>query len=354
MATFLTATINFFVYHFVSGQAFFSGNALLPAGILLSTFTRRRLWRITGRAMLLSGAGVITISATPLSMTVYLAWGILTVVWFVAIESGRVKNRSQRIPLALCATLPLLFTTAAEVPYHVAPSVPEHSYDTVYILGDSLAAGMRGQDEHTWPSLLREKLRGVTVQDLAHPGATVHSALGRQTNGLKKNRAVVLLEIGGNDLLGDTSPARFADNLDALLETVSGPGRLVVLLELPLPPFENAYGKAQRRLAAKHGAVLIPKSYMAGILLNPENTIDGIHLSRPGHRTMASMLRKLLSPALAHMPEEADLRRLPMLMAIVSLLLSPPLQGGSVYVPTPDQVGTIWSRRDGPFLDKGR
>ena len=60
----------------------------------------------------------------------------------------------------------------------------------------------------------------------------------------------MLLEIGGNDLLGDTTPAGFESGLDNLLRVVSRPGRVVVMLELPLPPFFNEYGRAQRRVAS--------------------------------------------------------------------------------------------------------
>ena len=59
----------------------------------------------------------------------------------------------------------------------------------------------------------------------------------------------MLIELGGNDLLGRTDPARFGQNLDALVRLVQGTGRAVVMFELPLPPFTNAYGIEQRRVA---------------------------------------------------------------------------------------------------------
>lgn len=299
MAAPAVGIMNVLVYHFVSGNAFFSGNALLLAGILIRTLLDHPSWRITGRAMVLSGAGFITLSATPLPLTVYLVWSLLTIAWLAAIEGSWFRDRWKRILIGVCAALAPLATTAIELPYHVAPSVPENSYDTLYVIGDSIAAGMRQDDEHTWPSLLRKKMPAVRVIDLAHPGATVQSALRRQASRIKKDRAVILLEIGGNDLLGNTSGSQFGEQLDALLETVSDRGRLVVMLELPLTPFANVYGRAQRRLAAKHGAVLIPKSHLADILADPGDTIDGIHLSKRGHSSMAAMLQRLLSPALA-------------------------------------------------------
>jgi lysophospholipase L1-like esterase len=69
------------------------------------------------------------------------------------------------------------------------------------------------------------------------------------------------------------------------------------MFELPLPPFRADCGRAQRRLAAQYGAVLIPRRFFARVLAEPENTVDGIHLSRQGHERMAEMMASLLAPA---------------------------------------------------------
>jgi acyl-CoA thioesterase-1 len=106
---------------------------------------------------------------------------------------------------------------------------------------------------------------------------------------------VVLLEIGGNDLLGSTSDEEFAVGLESLLQTVCRPGLQVVMFELPLPPFRNAYGRIQRRLAGQYGVALIPKRVLADIITQPGATLDSIHLSPLGHQHLAD----LVWPALA-------------------------------------------------------
>src|SRR5437764_1030097 len=78
--------------------------------------------------------------------------------------------------------------------------------------------------------------------------------------------SLVLAEIGGNDILGDTGPEAFGRGLDALLGRLRAGGRTVVMLELPLPPSYNRYGEAQRRLARRHGAFLVPKRVLLGVM----------------------------------------------------------------------------------------
>jgi acyl-CoA thioesterase-1 len=62
--------------------------------------------------------------------------------------------------------------------------------------------------------------------DIPHPGETAASELKRAKSQPIVS-SVVILEIGGNDLLGDTTSAQFSRGLDALLANVSAPGRQV-------------------------------------------------------------------------------------------------------------------------------
>jgi lysophospholipase L1-like esterase len=62
------------------------------------------------------------------------------------------------------------------------------------------------------------------------------------------------------------------------------------MLELPLFPFENAYGLEQRRVARRHHLTLIPKRFFLDVLRIPGATVDGIHLSDSGQRKMAEMI----------------------------------------------------------------
>jgi len=96
-------------------------------------------------------------------------------------------------------------------------------------------------------------------------------------------------------VLGSTSPAEFERDLDRLLTKICRPDNAVVMLELPLPPLYNRFGETQRRLASRHGVILIPKRYFASVLIGEQATLDGLHLSSVGHQQMAKMIWELLA-----------------------------------------------------------
>jgi lysophospholipase L1-like esterase len=102
---------------------------------------------------------------------------------------------------------------------------------------------------------------------------------------------VVLVELGGNDLLGGTDPDAFARDLRSLLRAVAVGERRVVMFELPLLPFQNGYGRIQRRVCAEHGVDLLPRSLLAGAIALPGNARDGLHLSQQGHEWLADRVR---------------------------------------------------------------
>ncbi|MEZ6116930.1 MAG: SGNH/GDSL hydrolase family protein [Pirellulaceae bacterium] len=166
------------------------------------------------------------------------------------------------------------------------------------ILGDSVTAGMGANDTSVrWPTLLLQD-RQVLVNDLSEPGATVGSAL--QHSQLSEiPPGIVLFELGGNDILGSTTPENFAMQLEKLLVATSREDRQLVMFELPLPPFYNRFGQAQRRLAKKYGVTLVPKRVFLSILGEQNATLDSIHLSQAGHQRMADTVWNLVDPAFA-------------------------------------------------------
>ncbi len=107
----------------------------------------------------------------------------------------------------------------------------------------------------------------------------------------------MLLEIGGNDLLGSPAGENFERDLQELLKRVCQPGRQVLMFELPLPPLHNEFGRVQRRLAAQCHVLLIPKRFLIDLLASEGTTLDSIHLSARGHQRMAALVWRIIRPA---------------------------------------------------------
>lgn len=289
----------FVAQHVVSGDAFFTGAGLLLGAIALG-LCRSHFFRRSSVLVAILGIIAISISGTPLGIW-YFFVGAAILLWLFAMRQGsrnsaeqiprrRIINRSQAS--ALLATA-IVVGLALEMPYRFSPRVPLSPGDRLTIFGDSLTAGI-GIDEETWPEKLA-KSRSIAIEDRAQMGATVSSAL-KIAKSADIPSGVVLIEIGGNDILGVTSQADFHRDLDELLAVLSQDSRRLVMFELPLPPFRNAFGRSQRTLARKYGVQLIPKHMFASVLAKDDATLDSIHLTSSGHQRMADQVWAIVRP----------------------------------------------------------
>ena len=181
-----------------------------------------------------------------------------------------------------------------EIPWRILPVTANAPVNAITVIGDSVSAGMEENEAETWPSLLSRQ-HNMEVQDLSHVGETARSAMKRaQSQGVHHDWVIV--EIGGNDILGSTSASQFEIDLESLLSELSRENRQVVLFELPLIPLYHRYGLIQRRLAIKYQTALIPKRYFLSILADSDSTLDSIHLSQSGHQKMSDLVWRLTQP----------------------------------------------------------
>ncbi len=293
-------------FEFAGGDAFFLGLALFMTGPLVATWQDGPRIRAVFRLATICSIVVIAASGTPLPLWFYGA-GLLLSILALWPRLNRPEEAAQtatnpvsdakgaRRRFRVVTMLLLCWSAAAaawEFSYRLPPALNDKvQYDALVVIGDSVSAGLN-DDEATWPKQFRERYFGRVV-DLSEAGATARSAL-RQAQSLNVRSdavdAVVLVEIGGNDYFELVPPADFAIDLDRLLAALDRPNRRLVMLELPLPPFYNAYGAAQRELAAKHRVALISKREFARVVFAPGATLDTVHLSETGHGLFAEMV----------------------------------------------------------------
>lgn len=291
------------VYHLASGDAFFSGSALLVLSVVVATAFRGGWVRWARNFCLMLGAILVTLSVTPLPRWAYVLLTLVTLAWLLMQGSQRVGPKWQRCATA-CTVLGWLAAVAWEVPFHLRPQLPAVTSPALGVIGDSVTAGMQiGENEPTtWPRILAST-RHIQVHDESQPGAKCAPAR-KQAALLTPAETVVVMEIGGNDLLGTTSTADFQRDLQALLSDICRPGRIVVLFELPLLPFCHGYGRAQRQLCREYGVYLIPKHVLLGVLRAGGATIDSIHLTAAGQQRLADETWRVIGPAFASSPKQ--------------------------------------------------
>jgi lysophospholipase L1-like esterase len=292
------------VYHIAGGMFFVPATLFLAVVVLARMFVRPRWFSFLCIIAAILAIAVIAVSAAALPWWFYGCWAALMLAWFCV---SSMKRRS--IPLAVCAAV-LICSSAATVietsKQRLVP-LPQGQFPRLYVLGDSLTAGLGRAGETTWPVMLRNS-HGIQIVDLSRAGCTISQAIPIAKK-IPPAPGIVLIELGGNDLIGRGGTGRFGSDLDQLLGTVQRPGRQLVMFELPLFPFENAYGIEQRRLASKYNIRLIPRRFLAGILSLPNATIDGIHLSNTGQRELSNLVWTVIEPAMR--PEPSDISQKP-------------------------------------------
>ncbi|MCL4697307.1 MAG: arylesterase [Burkholderiaceae bacterium] len=106
---------------------------------------------------------------------------------------------------------------------------------TVLALGDSLTHGTGAAAEASYPAVLA-RLTGWRVVNAGVPGDTAAQALARAAALLEEHRpALVLLCIGGNDLLRRADENTTRANLLRLVHVVRASGAQLMLVAMPRP-----------------------------------------------------------------------------------------------------------------------
>jgi lysophospholipase L1-like esterase len=289
----------------LGGVAFVPALMMLCGAVVMGMITENRIARVLARVLALGGLIALWLSATPLGGAFYWLLILMTFAWAL-IGEWMILPRWARASLRSAIVLWCIAAYAIDYPYRRSPAMPPAPVSRLTIIGDSISAGVGTAGVETWPRIFAQKHPQVQVIDLSRAGATLSSAL-QGLRGRKLGDGIVLLEIGGNDLLRGASADTFAADLEALLKSVCGDGRIVVMLELPTPPWNLDLDRVQRRLAKAYGVKLIPKRHFAQILAG--ETLDGLHLAESGHQAMEQMVWQMLEPSLTGAPPAPPLPR---------------------------------------------
>jgi acyl-CoA thioesterase I len=179
----------------------------------------------------------------------------------------------------------------------------------ILFFGDSLSAGLGLDPAQAFPALVQQKIDSAKwnfkVVNAGLSGETSAGGLRRADWLLKQNVDVLILELGGNDALRGTDVQSTRKNLQGIIDVAKAkyPTVKIVLAGMQAPPnMGQSYAKEFQamfpELAKKNNAALIP-FLLEGVGGNPKlNLPDGIHPTPEGHRIVAEVVWKTLSPVL--------------------------------------------------------
>ena len=198
--------------------------------------------------------------------------------WTVALRTG------------LAAALLLL--AACGQPKH--PPLPVGS--PVLVVGDSISAGYGVAPEEAWPAQLAAAT-GWQVINAGVNGDTTADALARLPELLERHTPrLVLVEIGGNDMLRRIPESEIAANLDRMIDQIAARGAQPVLIGIPRP---SMLGAAFSRLSpaefydetAKRKRAPLIGEVASEVLSAADLKLDPLHPNAAGHARLAETVR---------------------------------------------------------------
>ena len=149
---------------FADGTTFFVGLAMtLVADVLLLRF-RMGPMRAVLTVLALAGVIFVVISATPLPAWAYAVW-LFAATAALAAGNLRRSSRNVRFVLAGLAAAATAAFALAEFPHRRLPQIEVPRGTTIYVIGDSISAGV-GTKEKLWPAVLAE-MTSLPVVNLA-------------------------------------------------------------------------------------------------------------------------------------------------------------------------------------------
>ena len=193
----------------------------------------------------------------------------------------------------LFALVAVLFLVACDR----APTLPRLSpHDVIVAFGDSLTHGTGASEDTAYPAVLAT-LSGHIVINAGVPGDTTTTGLQRLPAVLAEYKPrLVLLCLGGNDMLHQQPAATTENNLRLLVQTIRASGADVVLIGVPEP---KLFGGAPDFYAkvAKDMKLPLEDDAFNDVLKDNRLKSDPIHANAAGYRVVAERLDKFLKEA---------------------------------------------------------
>lgn len=180
----------------------------------------------------------------------------------------------------------------------------------IFAFGDSLFAGYGVGVEYSYPAKLQAALReqgiNAVVANVAISGETSAAGAKRLSFALDNQQVkpdLVLLELGGNDMLRGISPEQTRANFDSMLAELQKRQIPVVLMGMRAPPnygpeYQQDFDSLYPDLAKKYGATLIP-FWLESIYQDPSLfQEDRIHPTIEGIDRLVSSTREDVQAAI--------------------------------------------------------
>lgn len=179
----------------------------------------------------------------------------------------------------------------------------------VLFLGTSITAGYGLPEDEAFPALIQQRIEEAGLDyrsvNAGVSGDTSAGGLRRIDWLLRMPVAVLVLELGANDMLRGQRVDQLRTNLEAILDQTAArhPGARFVIAGMRAAPnlgreYGDAFDAVYPALAKRYEAALVPFLLEDVAAKRNLNQADGIHPTAEGHRLIADRLWTTLEPVL--------------------------------------------------------
>lgn len=212
------------------------------------------------------------------------------------------------IACAICCTL-ACDSEQPEAPASAPPAAAADERPVVLFLGTSLTAGYGLPSDDAFPALLAERIASQGLEyRIVNAGVSGDTSAGGRRRLewlLRMPLAVLVLELGANDMLRGQDVDALRDNLDAILSLSlrEHPDLRFVVAGMRATPnlgadYARRFEAVYAELAERFDAAFVP-FLLDGVAGDPDlNLPDGMHPTAEGHRRLADTLWPALEPLL--------------------------------------------------------
>ncbi len=196
---------------------------------------------------------------------------------------------ARHLPIVLALLLVALLAGCGKSPTLPALGVN----DVVVAFGDSLTYGTGASAEESYPAVLAQLINRQVVR-AGVPGEVTAQAVQRLPQILDDHRPrLVIVCLGGNDMLRRADLKQTQANLRAMLTTLKARGIAAVLIGVPRPALLAGAPEFYEELA-KEFAIPYEGGVIKDVLYSADTKSDPIHPNAKGYRRMAEAIADLL------------------------------------------------------------
>jgi lysophospholipase L1-like esterase len=168
--------------------------------------------------------------------------------------------------------------------------------DVIVAFGDSLTFGTGANEAESYPAVLAQLIARNVVR-AGVPGEQTDGGRARLQSVIDEHKPKLMIVcLGGNDMLRKVDEATTKSNLRAILKSIQSQGIAVVLVGVPRPALVTSAAPFYEEIAREF-AIPYEGRIVTDVLYRPDEKSDPIHPNAKGYRHMAEGIAALLKRA---------------------------------------------------------